>query len=76
MSLRLVAVQTPGKPHHLTNARVILERPCHIGPGQPGIAVLVEQALLRGQQRAFAVDIQCAAFEEQRAGEPRYSKML
>jgi hypothetical protein len=42
----------------------------------PGIAVLLEQALLRGHQRARPVDGDRAAFEDDRAREDRLVEML
>lgn len=47
-----VAMQAPGQPQHLGGAQGVPQLLLHLSLAQARVAVGVEQALLRGQQRA------------------------
>ena len=51
------------QPHDALHPEVVVEEPLELGLPELGVAVLVEQALLGGQQRAPPVDVYRAALQ-------------
>jgi hypothetical protein len=65
----VVADDAVAQPQHLADAEQQPQALLDLGARQAGVAVLVQQALLGGQHRAGAVDVDRAALEDQPARE-------
>ncbi len=63
MAIGVVVEQPVAEPDHLRKAEVFLQPMDDIVAGQPRIAVVVEQALLGGDDQPRPIAVDCAAFE-------------
>ena len=66
VAVGLVLEDAVAEPDHLLGAEVVVERRLDRGAVELRVAVRVQQALLGGQHRALAVDVDRAALEHER----------
>jgi hypothetical protein len=66
VTVRLVLIDTMTKPDHRGDAEILPEKILDLRLRQVRVASLGEQALLRYQHRAFTIDVEGAAFDDER----------
>jgi hypothetical protein len=72
-----VVVREPAiQPDDLAHAQILPKQVLDLLAPEARIAVRVEQAALGGQQRAFAIDVDRAAFQDQRGRITAHAEML
>ena len=66
--VRFIVEQAMRQPDHLVDRQVVGQHAFDFFAAQVGVAVSIEQAFLGGDQRAFAVDMNRAAFKHEAFG--------
>ena len=66
MAARLVVHDSVAEPDHAVDPEMVTQPALDLGSRQRRVAVRVQQALLGGEHRAFAVDVDRSTFEHER----------
>ena len=64
--VRLVVVDAAAQPYHHVNPEMVAQQLLDLAAPETGVAVLVQQAFLGGEQRALPVHVDRAALEHER----------
>ena len=68
VAIGLVIIDAPAKPDNLRNVEIVAQARLDFRPAEVGVAVRVQQALFRGDERALAVHMKGAALQHEIGG--------